>query len=130
MKKIVLLLFVMISSMAIAQEQDAPAKLKGGPGPGIENHVKDLKDKLNLNEGQAAKVKKLFEQRKAAMDAERAEYKRTGTRPDPATLKEKRDKENKAVEAEMQKILTKEQFDKWRSLEHQRGGKPQKSMQQ
>lgn len=130
MKKIVVLLFVLISSLASAQEHDAPAKLKGGPGPGIENHVKDLTEKLGLNAGQVAKLRKFFEQKKAAADAERAEYKRTGTRPDPAALKEKRDKENKAAEAEMQKILTNEQFDKWKSLQQQSVGKPQKSMQQ
>ncbi|MEO5777015.1 MAG: hypothetical protein ABIQ27_08915 [Flavobacterium sp.] len=114
MKKLIVAALLVVGVTAFAQEKE-------GRRAGRENltseqkvdfQVKKMTKDLNLNDKQAQEVKALVSKEVEKREAKRAEMKEVQTKK-REEMKAKRDAEQAALSADMKKILTAEQFQKW-----------------
>ena len=127
MKKLVLaIVFIGIGSFAMAQQtipQDRAAKraeMQQKMQQKEQEHLAEMQKDLNLNASQVAQIKALHETRKAEMKAEFEKNKEVRQ----AKMEEMKAKRAQ-MDADMKKILTPEQYDKWQAdrktkMEHKR----------
>ncbi|RXM49804.1 MULTISPECIES: hypothetical protein [unclassified Chryseobacterium] len=115
MKKLVLAIaFIGMGSFAMAQQttpQDREAKraeMQQKMQQKEQEHLAQMQKDLNLNASQVAQVKALHEKRKAEMKADFAKNKEVRQ----AKMEEMKAKRAQ-MDADMKKILTPEQYDKW-----------------
>ncbi len=88
----------------------------------LEQKVKDMSNGLELDEKQSAAVLELekeYSLQKEALKVKRRDLKKAGkwSGEDKEAFKAKRKEVNKAYKAELKKILTPEQFEKWKARE-------------
>ncbi|OCA79347.1 hypothetical protein BBH99_19205 [Chryseobacterium contaminans] len=117
MKKLVLAIaFIGIGSFAMAQQttpQDREAKraeMQQKMQQKEQEHLAQMQKDLNLNASQVAQIKTLHETRKAEMKAEFEKNKEVRQ----AKMEEMKAKRAQ-MDADMKKILTPEQYDKWQA---------------
>lgn len=117
MKKLVLAIaFIGIGSFAMAQQttpQDRVAKraeMQQKMQQKEQEHLAEMQKDLNLNASQVAQIKALHETRKAEMKAEFEKNKEVRQ----AKMEEMKAKRAQ-MDADMKKILTPEQYDKWQA---------------
>ncbi|WP_160139114.1 hypothetical protein [Chryseobacterium sp. c4a] len=117
MKKLVLAIaFIGMGSFAMAQQttpQDREARraeMQQKMQQKEQEHLAQMQKDLNLNASQVAQVKALQEKRKAEMKAEFAKNKEVRQ----AKMDEMKAKRAQ-MDADMKKILTPEQYDKWQA---------------
>lgn len=117
MKKLVLAIaFIGIGSFAMAQQttpQDRAAKraeMQQKMQQKEQEHLAEMQKDLNLNASQVAQIKALHETRKAEMKAEFEKNKEVRQ----AKMEEMKAKRAQ-MDADMKKILTPEQYDKWQA---------------
>ncbi|MEJ5105265.1 hypothetical protein [Chryseobacterium sp. MYb328] len=115
MKKLVLAIaFIGIGSFAMAQQttpQDKEARraeMQQKMQQKEQEHLAQMQKDLNLNASQVTQVKALHEKRKAEMKADFAKNKEVRQ----AKMEEMKAKRAQ-MDADMKKILTPEQYDKW-----------------
>jgi Spy/CpxP family protein refolding chaperone len=115
MKKLVLAIaFIGMGSFAMAQQttpQDREARraeMQQKMQQKEQEHLAQMQKDLNLNASQVAQVKALHEKRKAEMKADFAKNKEVRQ----AKMEEMKAKRAQ-MDADMKKILTPEQYDKW-----------------
>ncbi|SDJ86257.1 hypothetical protein [Chryseobacterium jejuense] len=115
MKKLVLAIaFIGMGSFAMAQQttpQDKEARraeMQQKMQQREQEHLAQMQKDLNLNASQVAQVKALHETRKAEMKADFAKNKEVRQ----AKMEEMKAKRAQ-MDADMKKILTPEQYDKW-----------------
>ena len=95
------------SAVALADPPAGPPP--GMRGPPIERLTKDL----GLNESQQAEVKRIFEAQRAKMDADRASFEASGTRPDPETMHALHQQVDAELHQQLAAVLTPEQLTKF-----------------
>lgn len=117
MKKLVLAIaFIGMGSFAMAQQttpQDREARraeMQQKMQQKEQEHLAQMQKDLNLNTSQVAQVKALQEKRKAEMKTEFAKNKEVRQ----AKMEEMKAKRAQ-MDADMKKILTPEQYDKWQA---------------
>ncbi|WP_250253631.1 hypothetical protein [Chryseobacterium sp. Marseille-Q3244] len=117
MKKLVLaIVFIGMGSFAMAQQttpQDREAKraeMQQKMQQKEQEHLAQMQKDLNLNASQVTQVKALHEKRKAEMKADFAKNKEARQ----AKMEEMKAKRTQ-MDADMKKILTPEQYDKWQA---------------
>ncbi|MCS4305260.1 hypothetical protein [Chryseobacterium sp. BIGb0232] len=117
MKKLVLAIaFMGIGSFAMAQQttpQDKEARraeMQQKMQQKEQEHLAQMQKDLNLNASQVTQVKALHEKRKAEMKADFAKNKEVRQ----AKMEEMKAKRAQ-MDADMKKILTPEQYDKWQA---------------
>lgn len=117
MKKLVLAIaFIGMGSFAMAQQttpQDKQAKraeMQQKMQQRDQEHIEKMQKDLNLNQTQVAQIKDLHEKRKAEMKAEFDKNK--GERQ---AKMEKMKVKREQMDADMKKILTPQQYDKWQA---------------
>ncbi|AZA92166.1 Uncharacterised protein [Chryseobacterium nakagawai] len=117
MKKLVLAIaFIGMGSFAMAQQttpQDREAKraeMQQKMQQKEQEHLAQMQKDLNLNASQVTQVKALHEKRKAEMKADFAKNKEARQ----AKMEEMKAKRTQ-MDADMKKILTPEQYDKWQA---------------
>ncbi|AZA79130.1 hypothetical protein EG347_17270 [Chryseobacterium sp. G0186] len=118
MKKLVLAIaFIGMGSFAMAQQTTAPqdrearkAEMQQKMQQREQEHLAQMQKDLNLNQSQVAQVKALQEKRKAEMKAEFEKHKEVRQ----AKMEEMKAKRAQ-MDADMKKILTPEQYDKWQA---------------
>lgn len=113
MKKLVLAIaFIGMGSFAMAQQttpQDREAK-RAEMQQKEQEHLAQMQKDLNLNASQVTQIKALHEKRKAEMKADFAKNKEARQ----AKMEEMKAKRTQ-MDADMKKILTPEQYDKWQA---------------
>lgn len=117
MKKLVLAIaFIGMGSFAMAQQttpQDKEARrveMKQKMQQKEQEHLAQMQKDLNLNASQVAEIKALHEKRKTEMKADFAKNKEARE----AKMEEMKAKRAQ-MDADMKKILTPEQYDKWQA---------------
>ncbi|BAP29731.1 uncharacterized protein CHSO_0694 [Chryseobacterium sp. StRB126] len=117
MKKLVLAIaFIGMGSFAMAQQttpQDKEARraeMQQKMQQKEQEHLAQMQKDLNLNASQVAQIKALHETKKAEMKAEFAKNKEVRQ----AKMEEMKAKRAQ-MDADMKKILTPEQYDKWQA---------------
>ena len=121
MKRTVLFLALAASSFALANPPGPPPGMSRG-GPPIERLTQDL----GLDANQAAQVKTIFEQQRAKMEAERAQFESSGTRPTREEMHARHEQANAELRAQLANVLTAEQLAKFDALPKRQppGGPP------
>lgn len=119
MKKLVVAALLVVGMTTFAQERMGERKEKLTPEQRVNLQVKKLTKDLSLNEKQVLEIKALVakeaekrEANRAAMDAKRA----SGTKPTKEEMKAHKAKvqeDQAAMDANMKKILTADQYAKW-----------------
>lgn len=110
------------SAVALA---DPPA----GPPPGMRGppSIERLTQDLGLNESQQAEVKRIFDAQRAKMDADRAQFEASGTRPSREEMHAKREQAAAEIHQQLAAVLTPEQlakFDEMRKRQRPPGPPP------
>ena len=109
MKKLALsLAFVAIGTFAMAQQTQAKKFDQKQDGERYEAKLKEMKSELGLSDTQVTQLRALHEKRKVELSASREENKEERAKK-MEEMKAKKDQH----EAEMKKILTPEQYQKW-----------------
>jgi Spy/CpxP family protein refolding chaperone len=108
-------------SLAFADPPAGPPPGMSRGGPPIERLTQDL----GLDSNQAAQVKAIFEQQRAKMEAERAQFESSGTRPSRDDMHARHELANAELRAQLAAVLTPEQLAKFDALpKRQRPGAP------
>lgn len=125
MKKVVLSAFLLaFGTLAMAQQNQRmqkmdPAKMEERRA----EHLKKMKTELNLSDAQVMKIKTLQDQRIAERN-QNALQKEAERKVKMETMKAKQEQHN----AEMKKILTAEQYQKWQAGKEQKMKENRKMM--
>lgn len=101
-----------------AQDFSGEPKNRGGMRPNRGGMVGELADKLSLTDAQKSKIEDIFKANMKNM--------KPGERPD----REEMEKSRKAMESEIEKVLTPEQKEKYEALKKERKGKSPKGQGQ
>lgn len=123
MKKLLILAFVVIGMTTFAQEKDGKGavRMNVDPSKRAEMQAQKMKADLGLNDDQTAQIKTFLTQQIKEREAKRAEMqtlRASGQQPTEEQKKEMRSKmesERNAMNDQMKKTLTPEQFTKWKS---------------
>lgn len=108
-------------SLAFAEPPAGPPHGMHVGGPPIERLSQDL----GLDANQATQVKAIFEQQHAKMEAERAQFESSGTRPSREDMQARHEQANAELRAQLANVLTAEQLAKFDALpKRQRPGGP------
>lgn len=118
MKKLVLAIaFIGIGSLAMAQQTTTPqdkqarrAEMQQKMQQREQEHLDQMQKDLNLNQSQVAQIKSLHEKRKTEMKAE-FDNNKEARQAKMEAMKAKKAQ----MDADMKKILTPEQYDKWQA---------------
>ncbi|SHG47724.1 hypothetical protein [Chryseobacterium sp. OV279] len=118
MKKLVLAIaFIGIGGLAMAQQTTTPqdkearrAEMHQKMEQKHQKHLDEMKKDLNLNDSQVAQIKSLHEKRKSEMKADFDKNKEV-RQAKMEDMKAKRAQ----MDADMKKILTPDQYDKWQA---------------
>jgi Spy/CpxP family protein refolding chaperone len=124
MNRFTLILATLAASTTVAFAQ-TPA---GGPpdGPPGFGHgrggspVEHLTQELSLSEAQAAQVKQIFEAQRSKMEAERAQFEASGTRPTREEMKAHHDQMDAELHQQLAGVLTPDQLTKFDELRKRR----------
>src|SRR5262245_43975574 len=104
---------ILVTAMALASAaafaDPPPGPPPGMRGPPIERLTKDL----GLNESQQAEVKRIFEAQRARMDADRAQFEASGTRPSREEMRAKHEQADAEIRQQLAAVLTPEQLAKF-----------------
>jgi Spy/CpxP family protein refolding chaperone len=121
MKRPLLLLAALaVCATALAEPPQGPPP-GGRGGPPIERLAKDL----GLDAAQTTQVQAIFEQQHARMEAERAQFESSGTRPSREEMQAHHEQANADLRAQLATVLTPEQLAKFDALpKRQRPGGP------
>ena len=131
MKKIVLMAALLLSLSASAQDQQRGQRRQFEPKEMATRQAQMLKDSIGINDEQYKKVYELFLKSANEMQAEREKMQQSGDRPQ--FDREAWQKRNEAQNAELKKIITEEQYDKYQQMQQrmrQRGFRGQGRRQQ
>ncbi|WP_396166077.1 Spy/CpxP family protein refolding chaperone [Flavobacterium sp.] len=119
MKKLLVAALLVVGMTTFAQEQVKEQKAQLTPEQRVESQVKRMTKDLTLNEKQVQDVRAIVakevskrEENKAEMEARKA----AGTKPSKEEMKARKAKfqeDEVAMDANMKKILTPEQYAKW-----------------
>jgi Spy/CpxP family protein refolding chaperone len=117
-----LLAALAVTGLALADQPQGPPP--GGPGSGgapIERLTQDL----GLDAAQAAQVKQILDAQHAKMDAERAQFEASGTRPSREEMHAKHEQMDAELDQQLSAVLTPEQLAKFQELrKHRHMGPP------
>jgi hypothetical protein len=108
------------TTLALADPPAGPPP--GGPprGPPIERIAKDL----NLDSGQTAEVKRILEAQRSKMDAERAQFEASGTRPSREEMQAKHEQMDADLHQQLAGVLTSDQLAKFDEMRKKHRGPP------
>ncbi len=122
MKKLLILAFMVVGMTTFAQEKNGNGESRmPDPAKRAEMQAQKMKADLGLNDDQTAQIKVFLTQQVKEREAKRAEMqalRASGQQPTEDQKKEMRSKmevERNAMNDQMKKILTPEQFTKWKS---------------
>lgn len=124
MRKLILAVAVMVSSLSFAQPGQ---RERMSPEQRVDNQLKEMTASLNLTEKQQGEVKALLVEQSKKREAQRAEMKSAhekGVQPTDeqrATMKKDRIDEQLAMKTKMKKILTEEQLKKMKEMRKEKG---------
>ncbi len=104
------------TSLAFGEPPPGPPPGMGRGGPPVEMLTKDL----GLNETQQVEVKRIFDARHAQMEAERAQFESSGTRPTHEQMDAKREAADAQMRQQLSGVLTTEQLAKFDELRKRR----------
>ncbi len=123
MKKCIAALLLLAGLTMSAQERQGPPQ--GGPGkdrPTTEEQVKTLTKDLNLDSKQQEKVKELY----TAQEKKRSSFKPDGSqkaeKPNREEMEAKMKAEQTDFDSKIKKILTEEQYTKYKASEKNKQG--------
>ena len=119
MKKLLVAALLVVGMTTFAQEQVKEQKAQMTPEQRVESQVKRLTKDLSLNEKQAQEIKALVAKEVEKREANRAEMeakKAAGTKPSKEEMQARKAKfqeDEVAMDTNMKRILTAEQYAKW-----------------
>lgn len=127
MKKLALIVLLVVGLSTYAQEEkkqerQGAARERLSPEQRNQLQLKKITLDLNLNESQQKEIAKILEEQSAKRQAEMATFKANkekGVKPtaeERFAMKNKKLDEANAVKAQVQKVLTPEQFKKWEDM--------------
>lgn len=127
MKKLALIVLLVVGLSTYAQEEkkqerQGAARERFSPEQRNQLQLKKITLDLNLNESQQKEIAKILEEQSAKRQAEMATFKANkekGVKPtaeERFAMKNKKLDEAIAVKAQVQKVLTPEQFKKWEDM--------------
>ena len=118
MKRVTLLMAALVASgLALADQRQGPPP--GGPesrGAPIERLTQDL----GLDAAQAAQVKQILEAQHAKMEADRAQFEASGTRPSREEMHAKHEQMDAELDQQLSTVLTPEQLAKFKEMRRHR----------
>lgn len=112
-----LLVALVAGGLAFADEHQGPPP--GGPGrggPPIERLAQDL----GLDATQTAQVKQILEAQHAKMEADRAQFEASGTRPSREEMHAKHQQMDAELDQQLSTVLTPEQLAKFKEMRARR----------
>ena len=129
MKKFTLILATLAASASVVFAQTpAGGAPDGRPGFGHGrggSPVEHLTKELSLTDAQAAQVKQIFETQRSMMDAERAQYDASGTRPSREEMHARHEQRDAELRQQLAGVLTPEQLTKFDEMrKHRPQGPP------
>jgi Spy/CpxP family protein refolding chaperone len=118
---------------ALAQQGPPPGGPMGGPGGGMRGmsgmSIEQLTTDLNLTEKQQPTVKKIIDDNRAKMDAERQKMMSSGQQPDMQAMRATMQKNAEEVEKQLSTVLTAEQMTTYKKMQEERRARMQQMMQ-
>ena len=124
-------LFLIVMAVMLFAVNQASAQYGGGPrGPRMspeemaKARVERMTKELQLTPEQAAQVEALYKEQAKAREKQREEMRNGGQRPDMEQMRASMEKERKAMDEKMAKILTPEQNEKYQKMQSERPGGP------
>jgi Spy/CpxP family protein refolding chaperone len=125
MKKCIAAILLLTGLTVSAQDRQGPPQ--GGPGkdrPTTEEQVKTLTKELNLDSKQQAKVKELYAAQEKKRGASKPDGNQKGEKPNREEMEAKMKAEQTDFDSKIKKILTEEQYTKYKASEkNKQGGK-------
>jgi Spy/CpxP family protein refolding chaperone len=117
-----LLAALAMTGLALADQPSGPPPgSPGRGGPPIERLTQDL----GLDAAQAAQVKQILDSQHAKMDAERAQFEASGTRPSREEMHAKHEQMDAELDQQLSAVLTPEQLAKFQEIrKHRPKGPP------
>lgn len=121
--------------VAAAVASTALAEPPSGPPPGVRGGppIERLATDLGLDENQKSEVKRILEDQRTRMDAERQQFEASGQRPTREEMRAKHDAMDAELRQQLSGVLTSEQLEKFDAIREQRrrqgppqGAPPQK----
>jgi len=112
-----LLAALVLTGLACADQPAGPPH--GGPGrggPPIERLTQDL----GLDAAQAAQVKQILDAQRAKMEADRAQFEASGTRPSREEMHAKHEQMDAELDQQLSTVLTPEQLAKFQEIRRHR----------
>jgi len=103
-------LAVLAGILSVGFVPDAKAQGPGGHGQGLENRVQKMKENLNLNDDQVAKVTAILKEQRQKMMALR------NSGADQAAMKTQRQQSMRDGDAQISALLTPDQRTKWETM--------------
>jgi Spy/CpxP family protein refolding chaperone len=105
------------SGLAFAdQDRGPPPGAPGSVGAPIERLAQDL----GLDAAQQAQVKQILDAQRAKMDADRAQFEASGTRPSREEMHAKHEQMDAELDQQLSTVLTPEQLAKFKELRRHR----------
>lgn len=128
MNRLVLILATLAASATALAQSPAAGTPPGAP-PGFGHGrggspVEHLTQELSLSAAQAAQVRQIFETQRSKMDAERAQFEASGTRPTREQMKAHHDQMDTELRQQLVGVLTAEQLAKFDELRKRRPSGP------
>ena len=126
-------LFLIIMAVMLFAVNQASAQYSGPGGPRgprmspeemVKMRVDRMTKDLQLTPEQAAQVEALYKEQAKAREKQREEMRNSGQRPDMEQMRAQMEKENKAMNEKMAKILTPEQNEKYQKMQAERAKGP------
>lgn len=126
-------LFLIIMAVMFFAVNQASAQYGGPGGPRgprmspeemAKARVERLTKDLQLTPEQAAQVETLYKEQAKAREKQREEMRNSGQRPDMEQMRASMEKERKAMDEKMSKILTPEQNEKYLKMQAERQNGP------
>jgi Spy/CpxP family protein refolding chaperone len=113
------ILAVLALGASAAMADPPPGPPPGMHGPSIERLTKDL----SLSESQQTEVKRIFEEQRAKMDAQRQQFEASGARPSREEMHAHHEQADADLRQQLGTVLSAEQLTKFDELrKHQRRG--------
>lgn len=105
-----------LTLLLLALGADAALAQRPPPGPPIEK----LATELQLDEYQKGELKRILEEQRAKMEAEREQFESSGQKPTREQMRERMEQAQAELLQQLQSLLTAEQIEKFKKLQEER----------
>jgi len=118
MKRLATALALLITASGPLMAEPPGGPPPGGGPPGA--HLEALSAKLGLDDYQKGELKRILEEQRTKMDAEREQFRASGERPTREAMQAKMQAYDLELKQQLSSVLTAEQLQKFQAMEAER----------